>query len=105
MVDRIAAVTSVFVVALFLYDLLTIAQRACLRRSRRDRRYAMWYASAASGCRRQAEWSASRAERATGDRTWAFYRMASQSLPRDAIRHDIKSRNLARRAHFWDFMA
>ena len=105
MVDRIIAVAIVFGVAVFLYDVLTIAQHACLRRSRWNWRYANWYAGAAKGCRRQVEWSALRAERATGLRTRAFYRMACQKLPREAARHDIESRKLSRRARFWDFMA
>jgi hypothetical protein len=105
MVDRMIAVTLVSEIAFALYSLLTIAQRACERRSRRHWRYANWYASAARGCRKQAEWSASRAERATGPRTRAFYRMASQSLPRDAVGHDNESKRQSRRARFWDFMA
>jgi hypothetical protein len=105
MIDRLLMVAAVFGVALVLHARLTIAQRACLRRSQWHRRYADWYAGAARGCRRQAGLSASRAERAAGVRVRAFYRMMSESLPRDAARHEIESRKHSVRARFWDFMA
>jgi hypothetical protein len=103
--DRIVAVAIVFDVALLLYSLLTIAQRACLRRSRRHRWYADWYAGAAGGCRRLAGPYAARAELAAGVRARAFYRRVSETLPRDAARHEIESRKHSLRARFWDFMA
>jgi hypothetical protein len=103
--DRLVAVAIVFDVALVLYTLLTIAQRACLRRSRRHRRYADWYTGAARGCRRLVEWNAARAGLATGVRARAFYRRMSEQLPRDAARHEIASRRHSLRARFWDFMA
>ena len=103
--DRLVAVAIVFDVALVLYALLTIAQRACLRKSGRHRWYADWYAGAARGCRRQAGLYASRAGREAGVRARAFYRRASQTLPRDAARHEIESRRHSLRARFWDFMA
>ena len=103
--DRLIAVAIVFDVALVLYALLTIAQRACLRRSRRYRWYADWYAGAARGCRRLAGLNVSRAGLATGVRARAFYRRMSETLPRDAARHEIESRRHSLRAHFWDFMA
>lgn len=105
MIDRLVMVAVVFGVALVLYTRLTIAQRACLRRSQRHEWYADWYAGAARGCRRQAGLHASRAERAAGVRARAFYRMMSESLPRDAARHEIESRRHSLRARFWDFMA
>ena len=105
MIDRLVMVAVVFGVALLFNARLTIAQRACLRRSQRHRRYADWYAGAARGCRAQAGSNALRAERATGVRARAFYRMMSESLPRDAARHEIESRRHSLRARFWDFMA
>ena len=105
MIDRLVMVAVVFGVTLVLYARLTIAQRSCLRLSQRHRRYADWYAGAARGCRRQAGLSASRAERAAGVRVRAFYRMMSESLPRDAVRHETESRRHSLRARFWDFMA
>jgi hypothetical protein len=103
--ERLVAVAIVFDVALVLYALLTIAQRACLRRSRRYRWYADWYAGAARVCRRQAGLYASRAGIEAGARARAFYRRKSQTLPRNAARHEIESRRHSLRAHFWDFMA
>jgi hypothetical protein len=103
--ERLVAVAILFNVAMVLYVLLTIAQRACLRRSRRYRWYADWYASAARGCRRQAGLYASRAGLESGVRTRAFYRRKSQTVPRDAARHEIESRRHSLRAHFWDFMS
>jgi hypothetical protein len=103
--DGLVAVTIVFDVALVLYALLTIAQRACLRRSRRHRRYADWYAGAAGGCRRLAGLYASRAGLAAGVRARAFYRRMIETLPRDAARHEIESRRHSLRSRFWAFMA
>ena len=105
MIDRFVMVAVVFGVALELYARLTIAQRACLRRSQRHRRYTDWYAGAARGCRRQAGLDAERAERAAGVRARAFYRHLSESLPRVAARHEIKSRSHWLGARFWEFMA
>ena len=102
--DRLLAVALVFDVALVLYALLTIAQRACLRRSRRHRRYADWYAGAARRCRRQVGLNASRAERVAGYRARAFHRRRNEMLPRDAARLEIASRRHSRRARFWDFL-
>ena len=90
--DRLIAVAIVFDVALVLYALLTIAQRACHCRSRRHRWYANWYTGAARGCRRQAGLYASRAALEAGVRARAFYRRESQTLPRKAARHEIESR-------------
>jgi hypothetical protein len=104
-IDRLVMVAVVFGVAWELYARLTIAQRACLRRSQRHWRYADWYAGAARGCRRQAGLNTSRAERAAVVRARAFYRRMSESLPRDAARHEIDSRRHSLRAGFWDFMA
>ena len=105
MIDRLVMMAVVFGFALVLYAQLTIAQRACLRRSQRHWWYADWYAGAARGCRQQAGLNASRAERAAGVRARAFYRTMSERLPRDAARHEIESRRHALRARFWEFMA
>ena len=102
---RLVAVAIVFDVALVLYALLAIAQRACLRRSRRHRRYADWYANAARRCRRQVELNASRAELAAGVRARAFHRRRSEMLPLDAARLEIVSRRHSIGARFWEFMA
>jgi hypothetical protein len=103
--DRLIAGTIDLDVALVLYALLTIAERACHRRSRRHRWYADWYAGAARGCRRQAGLCASRAGLEAGARARAFYRSESQTLPREAARHEIESRRHSLRARFWAFMA
>ena len=105
MVERFVAATTIFNVAMVLYALLTVAQRACLRRSGRHRWYADWHAGAARGCRRLAGVNASRAERAAGAGARAFYRRLSETLPREAVRHESVSRSHSLRARFWDFMA
>ena len=104
MMHRLVMVAVVFVCAV-LYALLTIAQRACLRRSRQHRRYADWYANAARRCRRQVELNASRAELAAGVRARAFHRRRSEMLPLDAARLEIVSRRHSIGARFWEFMA
>ncbi len=105
MFDRLVAVVVIFGVALVLYIPLAIAQRTCIRRSRRHRRYADWYASAARRCRRVAGLNASRAELAAGVRARAFLRARCEMLPREAASLDIASRRHSIRARFWDFMA
>ncbi len=105
MFDRLVAVALIFGVALVLYTPLSIAQRACLRKSRRHRRYADWYAGAARRCRRVAGLNASRTELAAGVRARAFLRRRSEMLPREAASLEIASRRHSLRAHFWDFMA
>jgi hypothetical protein len=105
MIDRLVMVAVVFGVALVLYARITIAQRACLRRSRRHRRYADWYTNAARRCRRQVELNASRAELASGVRARAFHRRRSEMLPLDAARLEVVSSRHSMRARFWEFMA
>src|SRR4051794_284949 len=105
MIDRLVSVAVVFSVALVLYARLTIAQRACLRRSRQHRRYADWYANAARRCRRQVELNASRTELAAGVRARAIHRRRSEMLSLDAARFEIESRRLSIGARFWEFMA
>ena len=105
MSDRLMAVAIVVAVAVVMNALLTIAQRACLSRSRRHRRYADWYAGAARGSRRLAESYAARAGLVSGGRTQSFYRMMSGKLPREAARQENTSRGHSLRARFWEFLA
>jgi hypothetical protein len=105
MIDRLVMVAVVFGVARVLYARLTIAQRACLRRSRQHRRLADWYANAARRCRRQVQLNSSRAELASGVRARAFHRRRSEMLYLDAARLEIVSRRLSIGARFWEFMA
>jgi hypothetical protein len=103
--DRLIPTAIVVAVGAVLYALLSLAQRACLRRSRRHQWYADWYARAARSCSQMVAWHAARAERVTGPRTRAFYRMMTERLPKDAAEHEVTSKRHLLRAQFWDFMA
>jgi hypothetical protein len=105
MLDRLMAVAVVFDVAVVLLACVAVVQRRCLRKLRDHRRSAEWYAGAASGCQRLAIVHASRARRARGERTRAFYRMRSQSLPREAARHLVVAKSSNRAARFWEFLS
>ena len=103
--DRLVAVAIVFGVALVLHALLTIAQRACLRTIATASEVRRLVRRRGPGLQAAGGAYAARAELAAGVRARAFYRRMSETLPRDAARHEIASRRHSLRARFWDFMA